>query len=267
MISTFFLQDYKNAESAYQQCLAIRKEIIGEQHRETGAILLQLATLYEFQGEFARAEQLLLQGLKIIRNSLGEQHPAAAATTRNLAALYAQMGRLEEAESLFLKSLEMFENALPEDDWSKFTIFTLMAMLYADQGDIVKAEETMRHVLAATRAYLESNALVLSERQQLAMSVSLRSQLDFYIQLASQLPDAEDLAFRQVLAWKGSTLVRQRRTRAVADDTEMAMLFEQLQQVATRLATLLRLSPKLEELADWRRANYRPDCRKGAIGN
>ena len=108
-------------------------------------------------------------------------------------------------------------------------------------GDYQRAEPFASESLESTLSALKRTSVFQSERQQLAMNRMLRFRLDNYLSLA--INEGERLrsrAAKQVLVWKGRTLVRQRAMRLAASDPAISDQFSQLQSVAGQLASLSR---------------------------
>ncbi len=103
---------YSEAEPLYQQALAIRRRLLGEEHPDVATSLNDLAYLYYNQGRYAEAEPLLQQALAIRRRLLGEEHPDVATSLNNLALLYNNQGRYAEAELLYMQALESRDQLL-----------------------------------------------------------------------------------------------------------------------------------------------------------
>ncbi|MGB3516243.1 MAG: tetratricopeptide repeat protein, partial [Elainellaceae cyanobacterium] len=96
---------YAEAEPWYEDCLAVVRSLLGEQHPDVAASLNNLAELYRAQGRYELAEPLYKQALQLRRSLLGEQHPHVATSLNNLAALYRAQGRYELAEPLCQQAL------------------------------------------------------------------------------------------------------------------------------------------------------------------
>ena len=119
-------------------------------------------------------------------------------------------------------------------------------------GDYARAEPFGLSALNITLNSLKTTSVILSERQQLAMSQTLRFQLDSYLSLAIDEGNSfRNKAARQVLTWKGGTLVRQRGMRLAASEPAIAEQFRQLQKVASQLASLSRATSASEQ-DNWR---------------
>ena len=247
------LGDYARAEPLYQQSIAINKHALGESHPDYATSLHNLASLHNRMGDYARAEPLIRQTIEVYKRAFGEIHPYYAMSLSSLAALYVRRGDYARAESLYRQSSQIWKRVFgethPEYAASLNTLASLLTVL--DRAD--EAEPLYRQSLAISRASLEATAVVLSERQQLTMGRRLRHQLDGYLSLGVSSQTSAPNIFREVLLWKGLTLVRQRGMRLAASDPAVAGLFSQLQRVAGQLASLSRAVPPTEEQqATWR---------------
>ena len=237
------MEDYASAEPLYVQTIEIQKRTLGEDHPDYATSLNNLAALYGDMEDYARAESLYLQATEIRKRTLGERHPEYAASLNNLAVLYGDMGDYARAEPLYIQASELWKRTLGENHPDYATSLIGLAFLYAAMDRAAEAEPLYRQALAISRRSLEATAAIQSERQQLAMGWGLRPQLDAYLSLTANSGRYAGDVFREVLLWKGSTLVRQRGMRLAADDPAIADVFTQLQRTATQLASLSRAVP------------------------
>ncbi|MEM8717231.1 MAG: toll/interleukin-1 receptor domain-containing protein, partial [Cyanobacteria bacterium P01_G01_bin.4] len=93
------------AEPLFQDALAMRKRLLGDEHPAVARSLNNLAGLYKDQGRYSEAEPLLQEALVMRKRLLGTEHPAVATSLNNLAALYDDQGRYSDAEPLLLQAL------------------------------------------------------------------------------------------------------------------------------------------------------------------
>ncbi len=201
--------------------------------------------------DYAKAEPLYMQARESLKRVLGQEHPDYSASLNNLAVFYASMGEDAQAEPLFIQALNIRKRVLGEEHPSYGTSLHNLAGLYVSMNDYAKAEPLARQALSISRVSLDSSALILAERQQLAMSQAIRYQLDGYISLALESGQFHVSAAREILRWKGATLVRQRAMRMAAEDPSIAEQFNELQQVARQLVSLSRVVPAVNPKA-WR---------------
>jgi tetratricopeptide (TPR) repeat protein/CHAT domain-containing protein len=215
------MRNYREAESTYQQALESYRKTHGEKAADDGDLLDNLALCYTAMGDYARAEPLYRQALKIKKHDQGEKHPRYAFSLNNLAYLHQKIGDYATAEPLYRQALEVYRPTLGEKHPEYSLTLYNLAQLYWEMGVGDKAEPLMRQALEAAATNLELAATVQSQRQQIGMAQTLRSRLDDYLSLLGTVDQGGETAYRHVLAWKGSALLRQRRIRLVRHDKEM----------------------------------------------
>ena len=102
-------EPYKEAQSYFEQALAIRTKVLGERHRETAESLNNLGRVLARQDDTAAAQSYFERALTIQREVLGEWHPRTAQTLANLgrllgktsAGLWEAKLKLEQARDIF----------------------------------------------------------------------------------------------------------------------------------------------------------------------
>jgi tetratricopeptide (TPR) repeat protein len=82
----------KEALPLAQEALTIRRQLLGEKHRDHAESLNNLACFYKEMGEHARARPLAEQSLALYKEAFGEKHPQYATSLNNLARLYQEKG-------------------------------------------------------------------------------------------------------------------------------------------------------------------------------
>jgi CHAT domain-containing protein/tetratricopeptide (TPR) repeat protein len=250
--------DDAGARPLYEQALAINKQVLGERHPNTAYSLNNLAALLHSQGDDAGARPLYEQALAICKQVLGERHPHTASSLNNLAFLLDSQGDYAGARPLYEQVLAIRKQVLGERHPDTAQSLNDLAFLLDSQGDYAGARPLYEQALDITRGSLEQAADSQSERQQLAMSRTLRYQLDSYLSLTARA-EAAASAYREVLAWKGAVLARQRRLRSLvrlarqANDPEIPRLLEQRQQVAALLAVQALATPDPGQAEAWRK--------------
>jgi CHAT domain-containing protein/Flp pilus assembly protein TadD len=233
--------DYVRAEALFLRSKEIRKKVLGKEHAVYAMSLHNLALLYVSMGDYARAETLSLECKEIWKKVVGEEHPGYVPILNNLALLYESRGDYAQAEQFYLQCKEISKKVFGEEHLDYAMTLNNLAGLYESAGEYARAEPLAANALEITLKHLQRTSLVLSERQQLAMNQSLRFRLDHYVSLAIEEGDTyRSKAARQILTWKGATLVRQREMRKAAGDPGIADQFKQLLSLASRLATISR---------------------------
>jgi len=136
------------AESLFQQALAIYQKTFGSDHPESAFCLSNLADLYRVQGKYDESEVLYNQLLLLNERRFGGDHPEPARVLNNLAALYHARGKLKEARRLLRRSLAIMEKARGHDHPDVASIMDSLAALYCEQGKYGRAEPLYRRALA-----------------------------------------------------------------------------------------------------------------------
>ena len=132
-----------------------------------------------------------------------------------------------------------------------------LAALLEAQRDYAAAAPLFEQAVDIGRHNLDLAANAQTERQQMVMADMLRFHLNALLSAAPRAGIADRASYRQVLAWKGVVLERQRRLRSRllrADPRpEVARAAANWQSTVGRLATLALTQPGLDQQDAWRR--------------
>ncbi|MGA2621679.1 MAG: tetratricopeptide repeat protein [Thermoguttaceae bacterium] len=139
------------------EALKIRQQILGLEHNDTAASLMNLGAQYHALGEPAKAEPLYRQALEIRKKVLGENHPDYATSLNNLGGLYRDQGDYARAEPLYKQALEIRKTALGENHSDYAGSLNNLASLYQDQGDYLRAEPLYRQASEIAKKVLGEN--------------------------------------------------------------------------------------------------------------
>ena len=107
--------EYDRALPLYEECLAKRKRVLGDDHPDTLASLNNLAGLFESKGEYDRALPLYEECLAKKKRVLGDDHPDTLTSLNNIAALFHNKGDLDRALPLFEECLSKRKRVLGDD--------------------------------------------------------------------------------------------------------------------------------------------------------
>jgi len=139
---------YVEAETFYQQALAMREKMLGPEHRDVVATLSHLARNYYAQGQFAQSESLWWQILEISKKTLDPMHPDLAAGLTGLATVYQAQGQLAEAEQIWQWILAISEKTLDPMHPDLAVSLNGLATLYHTVGQYAQAESLYQRALA-----------------------------------------------------------------------------------------------------------------------
>ena len=244
--------DFAQAESRLREALDIRRDVLGPRHPDCAVTLDNLAAACQSLDRPAEAETLYREAMAIREDVLGTGHPDYALSLNNLAALYRSIGDYQRAEPLYREALETRKKTLGTEHADYAVSLNNLAVLYRSMGDYGRAAPLYRQALDIQRRLLQETFAVLSERQQLEMTRSLRRTLDGYLSVTSSDADQER-TYGYVLGWKGMVFVRQRQTRLAGDRPELAPLLDELQSTASGLAALVFSQPDPSQHDLWRK--------------
>jgi tetratricopeptide (TPR) repeat protein/DNA-binding Xre family transcriptional regulator len=131
---------YNQAAPWFEQCLAVARTRLGENHPDVAQSLNNLANLYDSQGRYSEAEPLFPQALELRKRLLGKEHPAVAQSLNNLANLYYSQGRYVQAEPLYVQALELRQRLLGKEHPAVAQSLNNLARLYEVQGRYAQAQ-------------------------------------------------------------------------------------------------------------------------------
>ena len=95
----------------YLEAIALRKQLLGEEHLDVASIMLDLAAIYNTQALYEKAEAIFLKALAIKQKILGEE-PEIATNLVNLASIYYAQRRYPEVKSLYEQALKIYQRSL-----------------------------------------------------------------------------------------------------------------------------------------------------------
>lgn len=148
---------FKSTLGSDQRAGEIRRQILGENHRDYATSLNQLALAYRVLGEYPKAQDLLEQACKLRKRLLGEDHPAYANSLYNLATLYEHLGNYAKAQPLLERYLGIIERLLTKHDPRYAITLSNLAVLYQAIGEYSKALPLFEEALDLTEKHLTKN--------------------------------------------------------------------------------------------------------------
>jgi tetratricopeptide (TPR) repeat protein len=134
--------------------LALMKDRLGPDHRDTLRSMHNLATSYQALGRRAEALRLREETLALQKARLGPGHPDTLRSMHNLATSYQGMGWQAEALRLREETLALMKARLGPDHPDTVTTMTSLANSYDDLGRQVEALKLREVTLALQRAKL-----------------------------------------------------------------------------------------------------------------
>ena len=187
------------AEMLYRDLLADRRQVQGDDHRDTLATRHDLAAAIGLQGRYGQSEQLYRELLDDDYRLLGPDHRHTLAARHNLARMLGRQGRYAEAEDLCRNVLADQRRLLGDTHPDTLATRHSLARITGMAGRYAEAEQMYRRVLDERRRVLgNDHPDTLSTRHRLARMIGLQG----------RYPEAEELC-KEVL---------EERRRLLGDD-------------------------------------------------
>jgi serine/threonine protein kinase/tetratricopeptide (TPR) repeat protein len=139
---------YAKAEPHLQRAWEIRRQVLGEDHRDTLEAMRQVGWICWDQDRYAEAEQLLRQALIRARRVLGDEDRLTMEVESSLGGVVMDQDRLDEAEELLQRCLQKQMRLLGEDDLDTLLTMGKVAFLLGERrGRWAEAERLARRCL------------------------------------------------------------------------------------------------------------------------
>ena len=142
------LTKYSQAETLYQQALALQEKSLGTHHPDVAASLNHLAVLYVSQKKYTQAQTLFQSALAIYQKTPEMAHCRVALLLSNLGKLSMLQGHYAQAEPFLQRSLATYKQIMELESPSVAVCLNHLAVLYASQGKYAQAESLFGRTLA-----------------------------------------------------------------------------------------------------------------------
>ena len=130
----------ERAESLLRRALAIQRQVLGDDDRETLRSAAALAGALANENQISAAEKVLRQTLEAQQQALHRNDPDTLASMQDLADILAREGRLMEAEKLARQALALRQQVLSPDDRQTWNSKWFLCRLLAREGKTAEAE-------------------------------------------------------------------------------------------------------------------------------
>jgi CHAT domain-containing protein/Flp pilus assembly protein TadD len=154
---------YLEAIPLAEEALVLQREALGDRHPIVATNLVNLATLYRYQGRYSEAERLYLEALDTFAATRPAGDEERLVAEQFLALLYADQGRYEEALSLMVEGLVWWRQLLAADHPELAIVLGNLASIYQDQGRYGEAEPLLQEAVAILRTSPEARPVSLAK--------------------------------------------------------------------------------------------------------
>ncbi|WP_420629247.1 tetratricopeptide repeat protein [Candidatus Leptofilum sp.] len=145
---------YAAAMRFYEQALAIRQQVLGDDHPDTAQSLNNMGLLLNDIGHLAEARLYLKQALTIRQQVLGDDHPDTAQSFKNMGILLQDSGQLSEAQPFFEQALAIYKKVLGDDHPDTARGLTNMGLLLKAMEQLAEAQPFFEQALAIYKKVL-----------------------------------------------------------------------------------------------------------------
>ncbi len=150
------------------------------------------------------------------------------------------LNQADQAETLALSAKERALVTFGDESLSYCDALAQLAQIQFSQQKPAVAMGTASEALHTARKVVEQSAYLLSPRQQLAFTQTMRSNLDLYLSIASKDPSAAKDCFAEIFSWKGAAMVRSRAVHQLASQEGVAPFYQQLSAITRQLSNAVR---------------------------
>ncbi|KAF7342654.1 FabD/lysophospholipase-like protein [Mycena sanguinolenta] len=164
---------YKESANILEAVLGDRKQLLGDEHRDTLITMTQLAYTISCLGEYQRAKDLETTVLEKQKQILGDSHPDMMVTMNNLATTYIELGEYQNAKDLKITVLEKEKQILGDNHPHTLFAMSNLASIYSALGEYQKAKDLEIAVLEKRKQILGDDHLdTLRAKANLASTYS-----------------------------------------------------------------------------------------------
>ncbi|GAA1543619.1 FxSxx-COOH system tetratricopeptide repeat protein [Dactylosporangium maewongense] len=176
------------AVAAFEQILADRQRVLGENHPDTLTTRGNLADAYHDAGRIDEAIAVLQQLLTDQQRLVGDDDPNTLSTRGNLAVCHHAAGRVDQAVAAFEELLTDRRRVLGEYHPDTLTTRNNLADAYLDGGRTDEAVSALEQLLTdQRRVHGDNHPHTLVARNNLASSMRIAGRLDEAITAFEQL--------------------------------------------------------------------------------
>lgn len=138
---------HAEAQSLYEQALAIRRRVLGAEHSETAQTLNDLGDVLHSRDKYDLSRRYYEEALAIRQRVLGLGHKDTAQTLNDLGELAQTLEDYAQAEEYYQSALAIRQRVLEEADLGIAESLSNLAGCYEEQEKYEQAEEYYKHAL------------------------------------------------------------------------------------------------------------------------
>jgi tetratricopeptide (TPR) repeat protein len=149
-----YLGNPEEAEQYLKEALDIRRRELGENAKEVGISLLNLASVYQNQADYGGARHAFDQGLEILQKTMGEESPIYAIALANSANLFRETGEYQKAAQRYIRAISILRTnpKVSSDDLT--TAISNLGEVYLEMGRYAESRPLLEEALDTRRKSL-----------------------------------------------------------------------------------------------------------------
>ena len=154
---------HDRARPLMEEALALRRELLGDEHAAVLGSLDDLAILSAERGDYARAEALFRQSLVLRQQIHAPPHTALSSNLNNLALSLHDQGKYLQAEPLYREALAMDSEVLGRQHLRTAPGLLNLGLLLYDLGSFEEARGLLEEAVEVYRLHEGTRSLNLAE--------------------------------------------------------------------------------------------------------
>jgi tetratricopeptide (TPR) repeat protein len=148
---------HPRAETLFRAALALREEVLGAEHPDTGVSLNNLGLLLHHRGDLVGARLLYERALETLEKALSPKHSLVATSLNNLATMLREKGDFAEARRHHERALAIREELLGPEHPQTATSLHNLANLLQGLGNLTEARSLYERALSIREKVLGPN--------------------------------------------------------------------------------------------------------------
>lgn len=142
------------ARGPQEEALQLRRDQLGDGHKDTLASIESSAYLAQTQGRLEAAGALYREALDANQDAFGDGDYRTAELLRDIGAVLQQQGRLQEAEGLLRQALETTRRTMGDESPATISSLNSLGVLLGTRGKYAESEPYLRESLETSRRVL-----------------------------------------------------------------------------------------------------------------
>jgi tetratricopeptide (TPR) repeat protein len=145
---------FSEAEPLLRKSLALRRQLLGEDHPQTLTAINNLGTLLQAAGQLVEAEALYREALGRLRRVQGEEHRETLGAINNLGVLLLVADKPEEAEPFVREAMQKLQRVVGEQHPNAMSSIANLGVVLQRLDRLDEAETCFREALDKQRRAL-----------------------------------------------------------------------------------------------------------------